>query len=870
MEHTFISHLGYSFGFLAFVAAIVSGIAYFLDVQQKTDEGKSLFKRVGRISFFVHAASIFSIVGLLFFLLLNHYYEFNYVHKYSNNSMPLKYIFACFWGGQEGSFLLWNFWHAVIGLLLIWKAKKWESSVLATLSLVQVFMSSMTLGIYIGDFKIGSSPFVLIRMLPENVGLPWTTMDNYMDKIPMFQDGTGLNPLLRNYWMTIHPPTLFLGFASTVVPFCYAIAGLWKKQFTAWVKPALPWAFTGVGILGLGILMGGAWAYESLSFGGFWAWDPVENVSYIPWLTFVGAAHLMLVNQKKPISIFLTVILTGLSFILVLYSTFLTRSGVLGDSSVHSFTGDGMLGQLFLYILVFVWLTVFVMLPKGVLRVSLTTITGFLILMGIFADYDQVILGINPSGVLFVTGFAVAIVYLVISYRTNFPRAEQEERLWSREFWMFIGSLVLFLACLQIFKDNSFPVWNKLFNDDAAKPEELLTYYNVYQGSFAVFVAIFVGFTQFLKYKKTDVKVFLKNILLSVLVSAGLTALSFIVISFSTDEFTSGEKIVYPALLFASIYAIVGNLDYWIRFLKGKLNYAGASIAHIGFGMVLLGALISNSQGEKLSNNKGNKFNLEELSENFKNDEDVQLTLGDTTDINEYFVVFNKRYQEGGNVYYDMDYFNKVNNEDGSVKVGEKAFSLNPFVQLNEQFGNAAEPATKHYVWHDVFTYIKYPNPSSFEGQNNGYMPYEQYEVNIGDTVFTQVGYIYAKQALVKPYREDQAGFATVELLDYDKKKLQSLNLIFTIAGDTALIPAPAEIPKGLDYKLGLNAFSPPRYSEDSVLLQPGRLALDIAEKEFVVMQAKTFPLINVLWLGIIIMFIGTIMASFYRLRRAK
>ena len=120
---------------------------------------------------------------------------------------------------------------------------------------------------------------------------------------------------------------------------------------------------------------------------------------------------------------------------------------------------------------------------------------------------------------------------------------------------------------------------------------------------------------------------------------------------------------------------------------------------------------------------------------------------------------------------------------------------------------------------------------------------------------------------LVKPYKEDQAGFATVELLDFDKKKIQDINLIFTIAGDTALIPAPAEIPKDLDYKIGLVAYSPAKV-DGEVIIQPARLAIDIAEREFVVMQAKTFPLINILWLGILIMFIGTIMASFYRLKR--
>ncbi|MDV7399460.1 cytochrome c biogenesis protein CcsA, partial [Arthrospira platensis SPKY1] len=96
--------------------------------------------------------------------------------------------------------------------------------------------------------------------------------------------GSGLNPLLQNYWMTIHPPTLFLGFASTAIPFAYAIAGLWTKEHQAWLKPALPWALFSGAILGTGILMGGAWAYEALSFGGYWAWDPVENMSLVPWL----------------------------------------------------------------------------------------------------------------------------------------------------------------------------------------------------------------------------------------------------------------------------------------------------------------------------------------------------------------------------------------------------------------------------------------------------------------------------------------------------------------------------------------------------------------------------------------------------------
>jgi cytochrome c-type biogenesis protein CcmF len=103
-------------------------------------------------------------------------------------------------------------------------------------------------------------------------------LPDYLSK-EAFQDGRGLNPLLQNYWMTIHPPTLFLGFSSTLFPFVFAIAGLWRGDIKGWMRPAVPWAFFGVMILGTGILMGGAWAYEALGFGGFWAWDPVENAS---------------------------------------------------------------------------------------------------------------------------------------------------------------------------------------------------------------------------------------------------------------------------------------------------------------------------------------------------------------------------------------------------------------------------------------------------------------------------------------------------------------------------------------------------------------------------------------------------------------
>ncbi|MFM7770826.1 MAG: cytochrome c biogenesis protein CcsA [Bacteroidota bacterium] len=246
-EHTFIGQLGNFAVVMAFCAALVSFISYALTVR-KQDQS---FIQFSRISYYVHGFSVVTVVVALFMILFNHYFEYDYAHDHLNKEMPMKYVFSCMWEGQEGSFLLWLFWQMILGLIVLRKSKEWEPYVMAVIALVQVFLSSMLLGVYVGDFQFGSSPFLLVRETAMNIGLPWTESANYMS-LPQLQNGKGLNPLLQNYWMTIHPPTLFLGFASTLIPFAYAIAGLWKGDRTAWMKPAIPWAFFGVMILGTG------------------------------------------------------------------------------------------------------------------------------------------------------------------------------------------------------------------------------------------------------------------------------------------------------------------------------------------------------------------------------------------------------------------------------------------------------------------------------------------------------------------------------------------------------------------------------------------------------------------------------------------
>jgi cytochrome c-type biogenesis protein CcmF len=154
-------------------------------------------------------------------------------------------------------------------------------------------------------------------------------------------DGRGLNPLLQNFWMVIHPPVLFIGFASMAAPFSLAIAGLWKKDFAILSRQGFPWVLVATSVLGLGIMLGAYWAYGVLGWGGYWGWDPVENSSLVPWLTGIALLHTMLAQLRTGKYARTNIALAIVSFILVIYSTFLTRSGILGDASVHAFTDPG-------------------------------------------------------------------------------------------------------------------------------------------------------------------------------------------------------------------------------------------------------------------------------------------------------------------------------------------------------------------------------------------------------------------------------------------------------------------------------------------------------------------------------------------------
>jgi cytochrome c biogenesis factor len=252
--------------------------------------------------------------------------------------------------------MLWGLWTSLIAAFLIGYARRqrYEAHVMAIFLSVLVFISIMLLA---------KSPFETIY-----AANPGQAPKGF---IPM--DGKGLNPSLENLWIVIHPPMLFLGFSLLAVPFAFALAGLIKRDYQGWVVTSMPWTLGAAMVLGFGVMLGGFWAYETLGWGGFWGWDPVENASLLPWLITVAAAHSMLTQKRTGGLIRTNIALTLLAYALVLYGSFLTRSGVLGDASVHSFADPGNLA----FSLLVVALAIFILVPFGIFFWRWREMSGF-------------------------------------------------------------------------------------------------------------------------------------------------------------------------------------------------------------------------------------------------------------------------------------------------------------------------------------------------------------------------------------------------------------------------------------------------------------------------------------------------------------
>ncbi|HOO72660.1 MAG TPA: cytochrome c biogenesis protein CcsA [Spirochaetota bacterium] len=266
--------------------------------------------------------------------LLTHDFQNAYVYSNTSKDLPAVYLIAAFWAANQGSFLLWLLILNIFGVVVTRGSDENQNIILSIVVITQVF-------------------FLIILMVDSPFRQIW---DVYKDVQPGFKpaDGQGMNPLLVDPWMVSHPPVLFMGYASSVVPFGYALSALMKKDASIIIKRSYPWVLFSMISLGVGIFMGGYWAYKVLGWGGYWGWDPVENSSLIPWLISLALVHGIILQRKKKVLARTNIVLSLVYFILVFYSTFLTRSGVLSDFSVHSFADYGLAPFLVSFLLFYV------------------------------------------------------------------------------------------------------------------------------------------------------------------------------------------------------------------------------------------------------------------------------------------------------------------------------------------------------------------------------------------------------------------------------------------------------------------------------------------------------------------------------------
>src|SRR5687768_13250313 len=249
--------------------------------------------------------------------LFAHDFNIEYVAQYTSRNLPTSYVFAAFWAGQKGSLLFWAGILSLFGAAAQGLTSRRHAALLPYVAAV----TNLVVAFFVITMLFAANPFERLLFTPE--------------------DGRGLNPQLQNPGMTIHPPMLYLGYISITIPFAFAVAALLSKRLdTGWIHAMRKWTILSWLFLSAGITLGMWWAYVELGWGGYWSWDPVENASLLPWLTMTAFLHSVMIQEKRGMLKRWNVGLVVASFLLSIFGTFITRSGVI--ASVHSFTQSGV------------------------------------------------------------------------------------------------------------------------------------------------------------------------------------------------------------------------------------------------------------------------------------------------------------------------------------------------------------------------------------------------------------------------------------------------------------------------------------------------------------------------------------------------
>ncbi|MCS7000555.1 MAG: cytochrome c biogenesis protein CcsA [Bacteroidota bacterium] len=481
-----------------------------------------------RALYYLYTLVLLIISALLLYALVTHNFDYSYVQAYSSRYLEPPFLYAAFYAGQEGSFLLWALVTSFVGIAVIEYSKKQgnEAEVMSFFSLVPLFLSLML---------VAKNPFSFLWETYASEGSTRELIE--LIKIEQSRyEGRGLNPVLQNYWIMLHPPMLFSGFAMISVPYAFAMAGLLRREYHDWVRLTQPWIIAASLTLGIGITLGGFWAYETLGWGGFWAWDPVENSSLVPWLLTVSLFHTTLIQRRTKGLVRTNFVLVVAAFSAVLYSTFLTRSGVLGDTSVHSFVEPGF----FVYVLLLIFLLGFTGLGVGLLLARFRDISSVSRRIGVF----------EPT---------------------------------SREFQLAVGAGLLIASAVIVLLGTSYPIAAELIGKPkvAIEPE----FYNKTHFPLIALILLANGLSLIANWSTTPLFPAIRSIIpwIGISVLAGGAA------------FISGivPSLAAAAVFACSAFALSINLRHIVRLISAaKYRALGAFISHAGLATLTAGVLV--------------------------------------------------------------------------------------------------------------------------------------------------------------------------------------------------------------------------------------------------------------------------------------
>ncbi len=491
---------------------------------------------VGAWGFWIGTACLvgtFAVLGSLFIL---NRFEYSYVFGHGDKRNAIAYRIAGIWSGQEGSFLLWATTSALFGALAV-----------------------RSTGAYRRWFTIPYSLFLAVLCGILAYESPFRIQE-FHGKIYVPPDGVGLTPALQNYWVIIHPPTIFLGFGSLTVLFAHAFAALASRNPFDWARMVRPWALVSLTLVGLGLCMGGLWAYETLGWGGFWAWDPVENTSLVPWLFTAVLVHGLIVQVNRGRWIRTNLLFGGLPFLAFVYGTFLTRSGLLGDTSVHS-----------------------------------------------FAEMDNKALKLLV-GLFFVATILFCGLWVVrsLQLRKELAAREPERAGWTRESAYRLGLFLVFGLAIATAFGMSVPMLSSLFGLRMKVVGE--AQYHQVVSWFFVPIALFLAAAPFVSWGGISIRRLLGRLYGPACVAFGLVGLTLLVLAWSPwgrlGPFEEEVRLFFgalrlPALTWTLIltglcfFIVTANLWTIGERVRTSREAIAIYLSHVGVGLTLAGLLLS-------------------------------------------------------------------------------------------------------------------------------------------------------------------------------------------------------------------------------------------------------------------------------------